>query len=86
MAFRVLWAPDADDKLERLLANAKDAPAEAAAIRAINQRLTIMPHEFGESRYDAIRVGFVFPYGIQIEVMDDVQTVIVHDIWRIDRK
>jgi hypothetical protein len=30
-------------------------------------------------------VGFVHPLGVQFEVMDDVQTVIVHDVWRIDR-
>ena len=33
-----------------------------------------------------MRVGFVFPLGVQFEVMDDVRTVIVHDVWRIDRK
>jgi hypothetical protein len=33
-----------------------------------------------------MRIGFVEPPGIQFEVMDDVRTVIVHDVWRIDRK
>jgi hypothetical protein len=86
MAFRVLWAPDADVKLERFLTNATDVPAAAAAVRIVNQHLAENPHEFGESRYHAIRVGFVNPFGVQFEVMDDVQTVVVHDLWRIDRK
>ena len=41
---------------------------------------------FGESRYDAVRVGFVLPLGVQFEVFDDVRTVIVYDVWRIDVK
>jgi hypothetical protein len=44
------------------------------------------PTAFGESRYDTIRVGFAYPLGVQFEVMDDVRTAIVHDVWRIDRK
>jgi hypothetical protein len=86
MQHRVLWAPDAEDKLEQFLKNASDPKFLAAAAREIDQYLISSPHEFGESRYDAMRVGFVFPLGVQFEVMDDVRTVIVHDVWRIDRK
>jgi hypothetical protein len=86
MQHRVLWAPDAEDKLEQYLKNASDPKFLAAAAREINQHLIAAPHEFGESRYDAMRVGFAFPFGVQFEVMDDVRTVIVHDVWRIDRK
>jgi hypothetical protein len=48
--------------------------------------LIAVPNEFGESRYELIRIGFAFPFGVQFEVMDDVRTVIVHDVWRIDQK
>lgn len=86
MQYRVLWTPEAEEKLERLLKIASDPSGVAAAAREIDQHLTAAPNEFGESRYDAMRVGYVFPLGVQFEVMEDVRTVIVHDVWRIDRR
>ncbi len=58
----------------------------AAAARAIDKRLVANPDQFGESRYDTVRVGFVLPLGVQFEVMDNVHTVIVYDVWRVDKK
>jgi hypothetical protein len=42
------------------------------------------PLAFGESRFEGVRIGFVFPLGVHFEVLDDVQTVIVYDVGRID--
>lgn len=86
MQYRVFWAPYAEDQLERLLRTATDPAILAAAAREIDQFLLAIPDSFGESRYDTMRVGFVFPLGVQFELMDDIRTVIVHDVWRIDRK
>jgi len=86
MQHRVLWAPDAEEKLEHFLKNTSDPSVLAAAAREIDQHLITAPKDLGESRYDAMRVGYMFPLGVQFEVMDDVRTVIVHDVWRIDRK
>lgn len=86
MQFRVLWTPNAEERLTQFLANASDATVLAAAARTIDQHLLSFPDSFGESRYDTIRVGYEFPFGVQFEVMNDVRTVIVHDFWRIDRK
>ena len=86
MQYRVLWAPYAEEKLEHLLQAASEPPLLAAAARQIDQHLITGPATFGESRYDTVRVGFVYPLGVQFEGMDDVRTVIVHDVWRIDRK
>ena len=86
MQHRVLWAPDAEDKLEQFLKKSSDPSILAAAARQIDQYLIAAPTAFGESRYEAMRVGFVYPLGVQFEVMDDVRTVIVHDVWRIDRQ
>jgi hypothetical protein len=86
MQHRVLWAPYAEDMLERLLQAASEPPLLAMAARQIDQCLMTDPRSFGESRYDMIRIGFMYPLGVQFEVMDDVRTVIVHDVWRIDRK
>lgn len=86
MRCRVFWSPYAEEKLESLLRNASGPDVIAAAAREIDRFLSSMPETFGESRYDTMRVAFVFPLGVQFEVMNDVQTVIVHDAWRIDRK
>lgn len=86
MQFRVLWATNAEERLEQFLANAPDAHVLAEAARTIDQHLLSSPNSFGESRYDTMRVGYEFPFGVQFEVLNDVRSVIVHDIWRIDRK
>ena len=59
--------------------NAATQAEHAAAAREIEQKLAADPLGFGESRYDAVRVGFVRPRG-------DVRTVIVYDVWRINVK
>ena len=86
MQFRVLWAPYAEQRLENFLQQSADPNTLAAAARQLDQYLIVAPAEFGESRYEAMRVGFSFPLGVQFEVMDDVRTVVVHDVWRIDQR
>jgi hypothetical protein len=86
MPFRVLWTPDAEIKLEQLIKASPEPGRIAAAVRQIDRFLVDTPVDFGESRYETIRVGFVIPLGVQFEVMDDVQTVIVHHVWRVAKK
>jgi hypothetical protein len=86
MPYRVFWAPNAEEKLERFIQDESEPQILAAAARPIDHYLINEPASFGESRYDTIRIGFAYPLGVQFEVMDDVRTVIVHDVWRIDRK
>jgi hypothetical protein len=33
-----------------------------------------------------VRVGYELPLGVQYEVLGDVRTVVVYDVWRIDAK
>jgi hypothetical protein len=80
MQYRVLWAPYAEDRLEQLLKHSTDPEVVARAAREIDRYLAAVAVEFGESRFDSMRVESVFPLGIQFEVMDDVQTSIVHDV------
>lgn len=86
MQHRVLWTPYAEHRLEALIAAAADRSRLAAAAREIDNKLMKSATRFGESRYESMRVGFVRPLGVQFEVMTDVRTVIVHDVWRVDRK
>ena len=86
MTFRVFWSPHAEERLEQLILGTPEPARLAAAAKEIDQHLSADPKAFGESRYDTVRVGFVRPLGVQYEVIDDVRTVIVYDVWRIDPK
>ena len=85
MTYRVFWSPYAEERLERLLRGAADRDILAVAAREIDRQLAADPTAFGESRYETVRVAFLRPLGLQYEVLDDVRTVIVHDVWRINR-
>lgn len=85
MKYRVLWSPYAEQRLEQILQTAVDPLAIAAAARQIDRMLLVSPAVFGESRYDTVRIGFARPLAIHFEVMDDVRTVVVYDVWQIDR-
>ncbi len=86
MTYRVLWSPHAEERLEQLLRDTTEPAALAKTAGEIDGHLLGQPNEFGESRYDTVRIGFVHPLGVQFEVLEDVRTVIVYDVWRIDRK
>jgi hypothetical protein len=87
MQYRVLWSPYAEEQLEQLFAESTErfASVIADAVREIDGLLLDSPDAFGESRYDAMRIGFVNPLGVDFEVIDDLRTVVVHDVWRITR-
>jgi hypothetical protein len=86
MSYRVFWAPHAEKRLEEILRDAASLAQHAAAACEIDQKLISNPLKFGESRFDAVRIGFVRPLGVQYEVLEDARTVIVYDVWRIDVK
>lgn len=85
MKYRVLWSPFAEMRLENLLQSELERQPLAAAAQEIDQKLIKDPKDFGESRYDTVRVGFVRPLGVEFDVMDDVRTVVVYNVWRIDQ-
>ena len=86
MTYRVFWSPHAEQRLEAILRSAGDSSRIAAAARVIDRHLVADPNTFGESRYDTVRVGFVRPLGIQFEILEDVRTVIVFDVWKIKKR
>jgi mRNA-degrading endonuclease RelE of RelBE toxin-antitoxin system len=86
MSYRVFWSPQAEEQIERLASAASEPSRVATAARLIDSQLAKDPIEFGESRYDAVRVAFKRPLGIQYEVLEDVKTVVVYSVWRIDMK
>jgi hypothetical protein len=81
MKYRVFWAPYAEDRLELLLREASEVASVADAAKEIDRNLVVNPKSFSESRYETVRVGIVRPLGVQFEVLDDVRTVIVYDVW-----
>lgn len=86
MKYRVFWSPHAENRLEVLLQDLSARPQLAKAAREIDRNLSIDPVGFGETRYENVRVGFSTPLGIQYEVLGDVSSVIVYDVWRIDKR
>jgi hypothetical protein len=88
MQYRGLRSPYAEERLERLLQESSDpfASAIALAAREIDALLLSSPITFGESRYDNLRIGFVGPLGVDFEVMDDLLTIVVHDVWWIRQR
>jgi hypothetical protein len=82
--YRVFWAPQAEKQLEAILQDLTEQVRIAAAARRIDESLASSPLTFGESRYDTLRVGFELPLGIDYEVLQDLRTVIVYHVWRID--
>jgi plasmid stabilization system protein ParE len=84
MSFRVFWSPHAEQQLEEILRDIGSQSQVAPAAREIDRFLAHDPARFGESRYDTVRIGFVRPLGVPFEVLEDVHTVIVYDVWRID--
>jgi hypothetical protein len=85
MTYRVVWAPFAEGWLDQYLSAAAERGIVAEASKEIDRQLMTGPKAFGESRDDAVRIGDVRPLGILFEVFDDVRTVVVYDVWRIDR-
>ncbi len=84
MNYRVFWSPHAEKRLENLTQDSASAAELAAAARQIDQALATDPIGFGESRYDTVRIAFLRPLGVQYDVLEDVRTVIVDAVWRID--
>jgi hypothetical protein len=78
----VFWAPEADEKLQSLIRNADEGSDLIRVVREIDVCLARDPLDFGESRYETVRLGVVPPLAVLFDVLDDPPTVIVLGIWR----
>ncbi len=81
MSHVVFWAPEADQKLQALIIAANDQKTVIRVLREIDFWLARDPRDFGESRFDTVRLGVVKPIAVLFDVLDDPPTVIVLDIW-----
>ena len=86
MTYRVFWTPDAERWLKDILRNSVVPKIIVTAAREIDQTLALTPLAFGESRFENVRIGFQRPLGIHFELLEDVRSVIVFDVWRTDRQ
>lgn len=82
MSHFVFWAPAADEKLQEIIRAADDRSRLARIVREIDFWLARGPSDFGESRFETVRLGVVERVAVLFEVLDDPPTVIVLDIWR----
>lgn len=84
MRYRVFWHPHAESQLARILASEAYQIRILAAARAIDRELGLAPLDFGESRFETVRIAFERPLAVLFEVQDDVRTVIVYEVWLIE--
>lgn len=78
----VFWSPEADERLQSLIRSAEESSDLIRVVREIDVWLARHPLDFGESRYETVRIGVVAPLAVLFEVLNDPPTVIVLDIWR----
>ena len=78
----VFWAPEADEKLQSLIRDEDEGSDLIRVVREIDVWLARDPLDFGESRYETVRLGGVPQLAVLFDVLDDPPTVIVLDIWR----
>jgi hypothetical protein len=78
----VFWVPEADEKLQAIITAANAATDLIRVVREIDYWLARDPLDFGESRFDTVRLGVVRPLAVLFDVLEDPPTVIVLDIWQ----
>ena len=78
----VFTAPEADEKLQSLIRGEDEGSDLIRVVREIDVWLARDPLDFGESRYETVRLGVVPQLAVLFDVLDDPPTVIVLDIWR----
>lgn len=82
MSHFVFWVPEADERLQSLILEAEGRAHLIRVVREIDFWLARAPRDFGESRYESVRLGVVAPVAVLFEVQDDPPTVIVLDVWQ----
>ena len=82
MKHLVFWSPEADERLQTLIEESVDPGQAARILREIDFWLARGPLEFGESRFENVRLGVTAPFAVLFEVLDEPATVIVIDVWR----
>lgn len=87
MKYRILWIPDAEESFQQILDGERRSKYLLGdSVRTINTKLVTDPYEFGESRQDGVYIGFDGPLAVNYQIMDDVRTVVVFHIWRIEHR
>jgi hypothetical protein len=84
MKYRVFWDPYAERQLKQILLASANNSQLIAAVRSIDTQLVLNPSDLGESRFDEFRIAFVRPLAVLFEVLQDVRTVIVCEVWRVE--
>jgi len=72
----VFWVPEADEKLQAIITAANAATDLIRVVREIDYWLARDPLDFGESRFDTVRLGVVRPLAVLFDVLEDPPTVI----------
>lgn len=83
MKWSVTWLPAAEDELADCWLNAIDQSQIASAAYTVDQMLTLVPQEVGESREEGSdrRIVYVRPLGVVYKVFPSTFRVQVQRVW-----
>lgn len=82
MKYEVIWYRKAEQELAALWLSADDRNAISRTAAELDRSLARAPLELGESRASSVqRVAFVPPLGIEFEVIEDDNRVIVQGVF-----
>lgn len=85
MNHAVDWLPDAENDLAAIWITTDDQNAVTGAAEWFDRRLASSPLSFGESRELSVRrVGHYPPLGIEFEIIEDDEQVLVQAVWLIE--
>jgi plasmid stabilization system protein ParE len=83
MRFTVVWQREAERRLAKIWADARDRQAVTDAADAIDALLRTAPLEVGESRVANVRVLVVLPLAVYYDVRPDDRLVSVWAVWPV---
>lgn len=85
--FRIVWGPVAFERMQQLISTNPQRRAEfAAALQKLTSILRSEAAEWGESRNENVRVGFVGPLAVLVRVDEDDAAVMVADLELFDEQ
>jgi hypothetical protein len=83
VSYRVVFHPRADAVLIDLWMASARRQEVTRAVDWLERELSIQPEQLGESRIGEDRIAFHGPIGIEFRVDQELQEVLIFNIWEI---
>lgn len=82
MTWHVIWKPEAETELNRLMDAAQDPSDIVFAVETIETQLEVDPFSMGESRGPNDRIIFQDSYAMVVQIDHDDHFIFVRLFWR----